>query len=270
VSYSDEFNARANLTHLQLSAAGLAEEAGLQSLNNVRVDDNPKYCKQKKEEKRYHEFLQLLTETQIKLQDFIDEIERDLLQARRELQEHKDMLAERIALEHCIDVLQNDGLLERNVDGSLKDKNLERTVTYYLKSNNMDVDLSDDARIYAVSQNLILAYPAQDKLNDVIDLDEQIISTIEDGKEQAVNLQGKLSDPEISSSEVNQISEDVDKLSMNVKTRATIFIHEKSEILNSVQFVSPQEHSTKSTISDRSIDEKTTEDLALPIQNISF
>ncbi len=233
MSYSDEFNARARLIHLQLSAAGLAEEAGLQSLNNVSEENNPKHRRlKKKEDERYHEFLQLLTKTQIKLQDFIDGIDLELLQARRELQEHKDMLAERIALEHCISVLQNDGLLERNADGSLKDKDLERAVTRHLKNNNMDVDLSDDARIYAVSQKLILAYPAQNKLNDVIDLDKQIISTLEDRKEQAVTLQGKLSYPDISTGEVKQISEQVDKLKSNLNGKVDCLVTNRNNIFN--------------------------------------
>lgn len=206
VSFSDNFNQKAKQDYLQISQAGLADEVGMISLNNVSEDNAPENRKKKKADRHYHDLLQLLTETQIKLQDFIDEIDVKLIHARQDLQLHKDMLAERMALENCIHVLDNDGLLERNADGSLKDKNLEHAVTRYLKDNNMNVDLSDDARIYAVAQNLLPTYPTQDRLLDVVSLDKEIISTLEDGKDQAQTLQTKLNDPDIPKREIKQIA----------------------------------------------------------------
>lgn len=235
VSYSDKFNKQAKFNHLMLSMSGDAELAGLQSLNNVAKENKPEHRRQKKKEKQYRDFLQLLTETQIKLQDFIEEIDLKLLQARQDLKQHKELFAERIALEHCIDVLANDGLLERNADGSLKDKDLERAVTLYLKNNNMSVELSDDARIYAIAQNLITTYPTQDQLSNVIDLDNQIIDTLRGGKDQAQILQDKLNDPDkLSNNDLLQIGKQTDALVVKVNKDYSSFLDKRAEILDSV------------------------------------
>lgn len=215
-----------------LSQAGDAELAGLQSLNNLNLDSSYKIRKKKEADKRYHDLLHLLTETQIKLQDFIDDIDLKLIQARQDLQHHKDMLAEHIALEDCLHVLDNDGLLERNADGTLKDKNLERAVTRYLKDNHMNTDLSDDARIYAVAQNLLPTYPTQDQLLDVISLDKEIITTLEDGKDQAQTLQAKLNDPDIAKREVKQISKQADKVATNTTLATANLIIERDNLLD--------------------------------------
>lgn len=213
--------------------SGEAELAGLQSLNNVAQDNKLKHRRQKKKEKQYQDFLQLLTEMQIKLQDFIEEIDLKLLQARQDLEQHKELFAERIALEHCIDVLANDGLLERNVDGSLKDKDLERAVTRYLKGNNMSTDLSDDARIYAIAQNLITTYPTQDQLSNVIELDDQIIQTLQDGKDQAQTLQHILNDPDLSEQETTQISNQADRLSQTINSDVSSLFTKRDTTLSS-------------------------------------
>lgn len=242
MSYSDEFNSKAKINHLILSMSGDAEFAGLQSLNNVNKEKTSKNRKEKKEDERYFDFLQLLTEIQIKLQDFIDEIDVKLKKAKQDLQQHNGMLAERIALEHCIGVLDSDELLERNTDGSLKDENLERAIFRYLKDNNMCTDLSDDARIYAVAQNLIASYPAQEKLLEVIGLDKQIINTLESGKEQAQTLQYKFNNPDISKSEVKYISKRADNIkeetnevhfALSVKRENILHIQQPQHLNNS-------------------------------------
>lgn len=231
MSYSNLFNSKAKANFEFLSMSGEALEAGLQSLNNVNEDEKSKKRK-KKADKHYYDLLQLLTETQIKLQDFIDEIDIKLIQARLDLQLHKDMLAERIALEHCIEVLDNDSLLERNADGTLKDKNLERAVTRYLKDNNMNMDLSDDARIYAVAQNLLSTYLTQDQLLDIISLDKEIISTMEDGKDQAQTLQSKLNDPDISKQEIKQISKQADRLGRKLDDKVEYLTMNRNSLFN--------------------------------------
>lgn len=233
MSYTKIFNERAQKQHLMLSMSGDVELAGLQSLNNISEENKPEHRRRKKKEKQYRDFLQLLTETQIKLQDFIEEIDLKLLQARQDLEQHKELFAERIALERCIDVLTNDGLLERNADGSLKDKDLERAVTRYLKDNNMSTDLSDDARIYAIAQNLITTYPTQGQLLSVIDIDDQIIQTLQDGKDQAQTLQRILNDPDLSEQEMTQISSQADRLSQTINSDVSSLFTKRDTTLSS-------------------------------------
>lgn len=232
MSYSNLFNSKAKANLEFLSMSGDALEAGLQSLNNVNKDKEAESRKKKKKDKHYHDLLQLLTETQIKLQDFIDEIDPRLIQAREGLQLHKDMLTERIALEHCVDVLDNGGLLERNTDGTLEDKNLERAVMRYLKDKNLNTDLSDDARIYAIAQNLIDIYPTQGRLLDVISLDKEIISTLEEGKDRAQRLQAKLDSSDISNREVKQVSKQTDYLKKEMDNTYSILYAKRDNILN--------------------------------------
>lgn len=214
-----------------LSMAGLAEEAGLQSLNNSNNDDDIEHRNKKKEEKRYFELLQLLTETEYILQDFIEQIDYKLLQATKELQQYKDMLAERIALEQCIAVLKNDGLIERYTDGSLKDKHLERAVTLYLKDKRMSLDLTDDAKIYAIAQNIIDDYPTEKQLAEVIDIQINIIDTYRMGKNKAMELQQRLNNQgNLSELELREISEQVDSLERDVHEKSSAFIDMRESV----------------------------------------
>lgn len=196
MDYTKLFNDKAKQVHLELSLKGEAENAGLIPLNNAPPESTEWEIREKKKREHTYELMLLLTQAREILQEFIDEMDLALIEARRELLRYQDMADERKSLEHCIETLKNGEILERNPDGTLKDKHLQKAIEHYAKDHNLNTDFSDDAYVLALAGNAIQTYPSAKQLEQVTVLQTKKINIIEKGRDDAFMLKNQLDNPD--------------------------------------------------------------------------
>jgi len=233
VDYSKLFNEKALQHHLQLSLAGEAADAGLQELNNAPFSGIVQPKDKKKKNDIYTDLLRLITSTQIKLLDFIDRMDRDLIIAKAELQRYLNMMKGRKSLTNCIEVLEQGEVLERNADGSLKDKHLLSAIEHYAKDHNLKTDFSDDAYVLTLARHAIKIYPTSSQLEQLAQVQSQILDVLQTGHDEAVIIQQELdSAGNITDDDVQEKCEKAHNIMQRESIEREFLVNQKNALLS--------------------------------------